>query len=90
MADRINLGDLVRDRLTGFEGIATGKAQYLTGCDRVGVQPRALKPDGGISEPVWFDQPWVEVIERDVVQSAEPRATDAGGPSRGINPGHGL
>lgn len=87
---RIELGDRVRDRLTGFEGIASGKAQYLTGCDRVGITPTTLKENGEVRETVWFDQPWVEVLEKKVVSPVEPRAADAGGPGRGINLSHKI
>lgn len=30
----IILGRKVRDKVTGFEGIVTGRATYLTGCDQ--------------------------------------------------------
>lgn len=35
---KIILGATYRDRLTGFEGIAVGRYEYLTGCTRVSIQ----------------------------------------------------
>ena len=47
MDDRINLGDIVRDTISGYEGVCLAKVQYLTGCDQIGIKPRTLKEDGG-------------------------------------------
>jgi hypothetical protein len=33
------LGKKVKDKITGFEGIATSKHIYLTGCNQYAVQP---------------------------------------------------
>jgi hypothetical protein len=41
----VKLGQHVKDRVSGFEGIAIGKTTYLNGCDRILVQPK-VKPDG--------------------------------------------
>ena len=35
---QVRLGDRVRDKLTGFTGIATAHIRNLTGCDGVWVQ----------------------------------------------------
>ena len=34
----INLGDKVKDPITGYTGIAYCKTTYLQGCDRIGIQ----------------------------------------------------
>ncbi len=39
---KIILGATYRDRLTGFEGIAIGRYEYLTGCTRVCIQSPQL------------------------------------------------
>ena len=57
----IALGSLVKDRITGFTGIATAVTVWLTGCTRYGVQPRKLAK-GKVEESVWFDQDQLEVI----------------------------
>lgn len=33
-------GDLVKDRVTGLEGIVTARTQFMNMCDRYTVQPR--------------------------------------------------
>ena len=46
----------VKDSITGFEGVVTRAAQYLTGCDRYCVQPQKLnKTTGEPVEPHWFE-----------------------------------
>lgn len=36
----IELGDKVRDKVTGYEGIATSKTEFLNGCIQVEVTPK--------------------------------------------------
>lgn len=38
----IKIGDLVTDKITGFEGIVTSITTFLAGCSRVGVKSRKL------------------------------------------------
>ncbi len=49
-----NLGKEATDIITGFKGVATGHAEYLTGCDQYCVQP-ILKKDGNLEDARWFD-----------------------------------
>jgi len=69
MNNKVELGDLVVDTITGFEGIAIGRATYMYGCSRIGIQPRNLK-DGEPIEDQWFDDQRVEVKVRNAVPPA--------------------
>ena len=51
----VSLGSVATDRITGFSGIATGRAEYLNGCVKIFVEPQSLK-DGSPIEGVWFDE----------------------------------
>lgn len=76
----ISLGDLVRDIITGYDGVVVAKTSWLTGCDRFGVQSRDLK-DGKLIEPEWFDDTRLLVIESHWAQEIERKASvDPGGP----------
>jgi len=79
------LGAKVRDKISGFEGIATGYHIYLTGCNRVSVSPKVTAdmklPDGGI-----FDESQLEVLEL-AEKPKEP--TTRGGPPT-VMPRRGL
>ena len=43
----IELGEKVKDTITGFTGIATARTDYLYGCIRVEVEPAARRLEGG-------------------------------------------
>ena len=49
---RIKLGQKVRDRFTGMEGVAVGRPEWLYGCVRVIVQPANLKDGVPVEEVV--------------------------------------
>jgi hypothetical protein len=51
----IKLGDRVKDSITGFKGIVTGRFEYLNGCVRLAVTPEELK-DGKPVEDMVFDE----------------------------------
>jgi len=55
------LGKEVKDKITGFEGIASSKHIYLTGCNQFGVQPKVDK-DGKIPSKEYFDEARLTVI----------------------------
>lgn len=58
----VKLGDRVKDKVTGFEGIAVSRHSYLNGCDRINVQPLVDK-DGKIPEDQTFDEPQLVVTK---------------------------
>jgi hypothetical protein len=58
----IELGTIVRDRVTGFVGVAENRATYMYGCDRYCVQPR-VGEDGKIPDSVMIDEPQLEIVE---------------------------
>lgn len=54
MKKEIKFGDLVKDSITGYEGVVTGFTSYLTGCDQVLVTQKWKKQDGDV-KAAWFD-----------------------------------
>jgi hypothetical protein len=75
----IDLGQKARDKVTGFEGIITGRAQYLYGCDQYCIVPPAK--DGKIGSAEWFDEGRIEVVGRGILPK-DVRAEKPGGPQR--------
>lgn len=57
------LGDRVRDRINGMQGIVTGKADYLFGCRQVLVAPTTPGENGKHPDSWWLDEDRVEVVE---------------------------
>lgn len=45
----------VRDRVTGFRGVITGRTEWAYGCRRYSVQPKGLK-NGRPVEAMGFDE----------------------------------
>lgn len=77
---RVPLGVKAKDRISGFEGIVESRTQYLTGCNRIAMRKPGVKEDGGLYDLCGFDEPFVEIIDDDVVQPVVERAKDSGGP----------
>lgn len=75
MEFRHNLGDKVRDRISGLEGIVMSRAEHLFGCARYWLQPQEAK-DGKVAEGTWFDEDAIEVIERAVIKPQQYRVID--------------
>lgn len=59
----VQLGDRVKDCVTGLEGIAIGRTKWITGCDQICVQPGIVdKATGKLSETYSFDETRLKVI----------------------------
>lgn len=73
---KIKLGDKVKDKISGFTGIATGKADYLAGCIRIQISPQTLDKDGKPGGEEWFDEDLVETVK----ENGEKKRPASGGP----------
>ena len=71
----IKLGDKVRDKITGFEGVATAKVEYLTGCIQFCVKPKVTE-EGKMPTGEYIDDIQLEVIGDSLDVEQEPN----GGP----------
>jgi hypothetical protein len=67
---QIQLGDKVKDLLTGFEGIASSRTTFLHGIDQIGIQPPVDK-DGKIPDPMSIDETSLEVTKKGKVKAAK-------------------
>lgn len=73
MAKDIEIGDKVRDEISGFEGVVTLRGDHITGCERIGVHPTE-NPQRGQQEFFYEAQLSVEekqVIDEEVVTDVE-------------------
>ena len=75
MAEHLTLGDEVVDSITGFKGIATGRAEYLTGCVQVCVAATSVANAKPVSE--WYDISRLRLINKARIV---PKTEDIGGP----------
>ena len=79
----IRLGDRVRDRISGLEGIVIGVTDWLYQCRRPIVQPSTLTSDGKPTDSQSFDEPQLEVIAQGAFAPQVPEiqpAAKTGGP----------
>ncbi|MGJ8561713.1 MAG: hypothetical protein ACSHX3_15895 [Litorimonas sp.] len=70
--ENVSLGDKVKDTLTGFTGIVTARAEYLTGCNQIFVLPSAEKSNE-YKDGHWFDIERIEKLEGSVVDISARR-----------------
>jgi hypothetical protein len=81
----IELGQKAEDKITGFYGVITGRAQYLTGCDQYCLQP-PIRPDiNEIIKPEWFDEGRIRILAKGIT-AAEVTGPAPGGPQRDTSP----
>ncbi len=73
----VELGDRVKDKITGLEGIAVGITNYLYGCRRVSIQPEQIKDHKPAD---WFtiDEPQIEIVKKAAVAGRTIQAEENG------------
>ena len=59
---KIKLGQKVRDSITGMEGTAVARTEFLYGCVRIAVQTTELK-GGTPVDAVYIDEPQLELVK---------------------------
>jgi len=71
------LGDVLKEKVSGFEGVVMVRAEYSTGCIHYGLQSQKLK-DGNPQDWHWFDQSRLELVKRKVIIFEIPEGTTSG------------
>lgn len=77
---KVGLGQRVRDRISGLEGVVIARTEWLYGCARITVQPQDTK-DGKPAETYTLDEPQIEILGDDFVPDAV--AARAAAPEQG-------
>ena len=81
----IELGDKVKDKITGYTGIVIGITAWQNGCRTIGVKSLRLK-DGIPQDAHWMDENQLTVIQRKarvikpMARRAEEKSGRTGGP----------
>lgn len=81
------LGDRVRDRISGLQGIIASRTQHLYGCVRYWILPEEVK-DGKPLDGAWLDEPQLELVEARV--HVPHNVVSAGEPTLPAQRGHGF
>jgi len=56
MEFKFELGEILKDTVTGFCGVIMGRTQYITGCNHYGLLTRKLSKDGKVPDWEWMDE----------------------------------
>jgi hypothetical protein len=75
LAVSVELGQKVRDSVTGVEGTVTAITRYLAGCVRVAVE---LVNREGAPKEYWFDEPRLDATSEATGGGNDPPARTAG------------
>jgi len=73
----IELGDTVKDKVSGFKGIATSRTEFLNGCIQYDVVPKVGK-DNKILEGVAIDEGSLEIIKKKLGVKKVKKEEDGG------------
>ena len=64
----VALGDSAKDVISGYTGIVTGRAEYLTGCTQFVLSATKLDKDGKVPPAEWFDESRLAVVKKGAVK----------------------
>jgi len=76
--NKMKLGDIVKDKISGFKGVFSSRTEYLNGCVHIGITPQKLAKDGTLARAEFFDEQQVEFVSKG---SLAIEQKDTGGPS---------
>lgn len=70
---KIQLGDVVKDTVTGFRGMAVARCVYLNGCIQFLVKAQKLDKDGKRIEGEWIDEGQLKLVKKGPRQTGKAR-----------------
>ena len=81
---KIKLGQTVRCKVTGIEGIATARCEYINGCIHYGVTPPSV--DGKYPDTSYIDEQQLKIVDNGILEenasgdTPKKASTRRGGP----------
>ncbi len=69
---KIKLGDRVKDKITGFEGIVTAEINYMYGCHQFQVTPE-IDENGNQRKHDWIDEPQLDILKKSNKTKSKPK-----------------
>ena len=82
------LGQTLKDSITGFSGIATGKAEFLNGQVQFGLKPKQKEGETKVPEAEWFDASQLVFVNSGVLKTK--KVSNTGGPSYDMPSRNGM
>ena len=65
----IELGDEAIDTITGFKGTVVAITKWISGCDRINLQPR-VKKDGTVPDSMSFDETQLKIVKKKKIKES--------------------
>ena len=81
----IELGEEVRDTITGFKGVAVSRNEWLNGCVRYAVQGKVDK-DGKVPKEEWIDEKQLVVVKKKAAKNGKLLGGPTPSPMRNTDP----
>lgn len=81
----IKLGSRVKDRVTGFEGLAVARTVWVSGNITIGIEPTTLQ-EGKPVEAHSFEHQRVELLEEKAPPVSKQNSAVSGGPQNDPSP----
>lgn len=78
--NKFNLGDRVKDVVTGFTGIAVCRTEWMNKCVRYGVAPEKLGKENKLQEAQYFDQEQLVLVKALAIKVHQEKQEHTGGP----------
>ncbi len=75
----LRLGQVGRDKITGFKGNITSRHIYITGCDQYTLTPDVNK-QGEYQEQCQFDEGRIEIVGKGICLEDVQLEKEPGGP----------
>lgn len=75
---KVELGDIVQDPISGLVGTVVAITEWLVGCRRITIQPKAKKGEVAYPDSFNMDEPIAKIVKRAKPQKKVNRET--GGP----------
>ena len=76
---KLEMGRKAKDKITGFTGYLTGRAEYITGCNQWCLNPQ-VKDDGTKLDAIWLDEGRIEPLD-EIIKIQTVQAELNGGPN---------
>ena len=70
----IKLGQKVKDKVTGFMGIAVAKCIYLNGCVQFQIVPRFNPTSGVLYRNLWVDEAQLQIVDEGILTVTKPKS----------------
>lgn len=70
---KFGVGEVIKDKVTGFEGVVMCQSYYFTGGNHYGLVAQEKEKDGGVPDYIWLDESRLVGVSKAKKVELEPR-----------------